>query len=618
MNARVVCLAALTALSLAGLGSCGSGATAGPAADSVDAGADTSADPTVDASDSAPIGTATGDVVLLALSDWRGQVDPVRELGADGVPRAFGGLPALTTYFAQEREKSPGALLLASGDSFGSTPLVSSSTDDVLAAKGLSLMGVTAQALGPHDFDRGIAKLTSLLSVGPFRVTSTNLENVVQVLGPRPVTPFLLVDVGATDAGPPVKIAILGLTDWALADLQFASNLDEIAVRAPKDLPGTAAAANEAAANARLIGANLVVALANIGGSVASGPPAGPLIELAQQLRGVDVLIGGETDLAYTTAIGSMLVMQNRNKGRTYGRVELHVANGAPKVVHAEIVEPVAYDVVRPVCDGGATCSCLSPVAQCPDAAHTCNVLTGFCEAEAVTFDKGAQALVRTASDALSPLLDKTIAVATDAFPFDATALETQETALGDLVADAMRARYGAQLAILPGSRLGGGLPSPYKAPADTRRAAPPYDLVLGDVESFVLADGGSAVVRQVTGQALWQILEKSVAAAPAKSDGFLQVSGLSFTYSTSPDAGTRVKTVTLDGGGAISPTDTTTTYTIVMTDAVSAGGLGYGFLAEAVPTLTRELLSDVLTTYLGSKTPVSAPKALTRIVKTN
>jgi 5'-nucleotidase len=613
MNARVHWLTGAVLAGLAAFVACSSGQDVAPPAPALDGGGDGSLDTSADAGDEPLAARGTADIVLLSLSDWRGQVDPLVEPDGSGIPQRYGGLPALVTYFTQERAASPTTFLFSSGDAFGSTPLVSSATGDVLAAKGLSLMGVNAAALGPHELDRGTAQLSALLDVGTFRVTSTNLENVVQVLGPRPVTPFLLVDIGTGDASAPIKMAILGLTDWALADLQFPANRDEIKVSGDASLAGTAATANEAAANARLIGADVVVALANIGASVDTGsPPAGPLIELAGQLKGIDVLFGGETDRAFAEAVGNVFVVQNRNKGRTYARVLLHVDAKTPRIVTAgSIIEPLAYEVVRPVCDA-ATCTC--PVASCPDQAHACNSVTGLCEKEVVPADKGAQALVQAAIDQLGTVQDTAIAVGSDAFPADGTSEQTEETALGDLVADAMRLRYAADVALIPGARLGAGLPSPYKAPASLNRASPPYDLVVGDVEQ-VLAQDESAVVRHVTGQMLWQILGHSIDVVPAKGAAFLQVSGLSFTYAAAPDAGARLESVTLDGGKVV-PANDATTYTVVMTEPLSRGGLGYSFLAELVPTLTRELVTDVLVEYMKAKSPLSAPKTFTRIVK--
>ena len=619
MKARVSCIAGAALAVLAAFVACSSNLDPGAPPPDGDGGVDAGADVVVDASSDSLAARGTADIVLMSLSDWRGQVEPLVESDDAGVPqRGYGGLATLVTYFARERAANPHAFLFSSGDAFGSTPLVSSATGDVLAAKGLSRMGVTAAALGPHELDRGTAQLSALLDIGPFRLTSTNLENVVQALGPRPVTPFLLVDVGTADGSAPVKMAILGLTDWALADLQLASNLDEIKVLGSPDEAGMAAAANDAAANARLIGADVVVALANVGASVdTGGPPAGPLVELAAQLKGIDVLFGGETDRAFAEPVGSVFVAQARNKGRNYARVQLHVAGGVARVVDSgtRIVDALAFDVVRPVCDA-APCTC--PSASCPKPApvQSCNKDTGFCQELSVPPDTSAQGLVDDANTQLltAHVQDAAIAVGSNAFASDGSE-QAQETALGDLVADAMRARYAADVALVPGARLSAGLPSPYK-PSSTslNRTSPPYDLVLGDVFQ-VLADGDSAVVRKVTGQMLWQILGQSVSGAPAKGPAFLQVSGLSFTYSVVPDAGGRIKSVTLDGGKAV-PNDASTTFTVVMTEPVSLGGVGYSFLAQAVPTLTRELLTDVLAAHMTAKSPLAAPTAFTRIVK--
>ena len=556
----------------------------------------------------------SGEIVVLALSDWRGQVDPVIEADDAGIPRPYGGLPALTTYFAQDRDAAANTLVVSAGDAFGSSPLVSSATDDQLAAQGLDLLGMTAQALGPHDFDRGAEKLAALLELGAFRATATNMSNVAQVLGPRPVTPFLLFDVAG--GGARLKVAILGLTNFDLtgvfgddlSELQFPNNLNGVTTKDPIQ------AANANAHDARLVGADVVIALAHFGAGVdVAGAPSGPLIDLATQLNGVDLLVGGQTDRAFTAKLGGLTVVQNRNKGRTYARIKITVVDGAVTVATPELVlAPLAYDVVRPPnCDAG-TCSCiLTP--PCP-ATYTCDAVSGYCTKPTVTPDPKATALVEKARGDVPALLDTAIAVASDAFPRDGSEL-SQETALGDLVADAMLDRYKAQIALVQGSRLRTALPSPFD-PGDPNlsRKNPPFDLVVGDLQlAFPLGD--SAVVRTLPGEVIWQALETSVRGAPSADPAFLQVAGITVKYSVAPDAGSRVQSVVTSDGQPV-PRDLTP-YTVVLLDATNAGADGYDkVLAEQVPTPSRELVTDIMTSYLKTNTPVKPVTAFTRIVK--
>jgi hypothetical protein len=205
----------------------------------------------------------------------------------------------------------------------------------------------------------------------------------------------------------------------------------------------------------------------------------------------------------------------------------------------------------------------------------------------------------------------RTIGVASAVFPHTLTDMGTSEMALGDLVADAMRIRYGTQLAFQNGWGVRTPLPSPTFLPADTslRRttggyaAGPPYDLVMGDITQM-LPFGNRVVTRTVTGSQLWAALENGVSTYPTNNNGFPQISGFSFTFKAGNAAGSRVLSVALLGGGAI--LKNTTTYTFATNDFLNAGGDGYTMLNDGMGT-SREILAQVVADYiqnLGTITP--------------
>jgi hypothetical protein len=182
------------------------------------------------------------------------------------------------------------------------------------------------------------------------------------------------------------------------------------------------------------------------------------------------------------------------------------------------------------------------------------------------------------------------------------TELGKQETAEGDLVADAMRLRYGVQLCLQNGWGIRAPLPTSY-APADTslRRplvgyaAGPPYDLVLADIY-VMLPFSNRVVTRTVTGSQLWAMLEHGVSLYPANHNGFPQISGFSFTFDESNAAGSRVLSVTLAGGAPIA--NDATVYTFATNDFLNAGGDGYAMLNDG-QGVTQELMAQVVADYI-------------------
>jgi 5'-nucleotidase len=204
-----------------------------------------------------------------------------------------------------------------------------------------------------------------------------------------------------------------------------------------------------------------------------------------------------------------------------------------------------------------------------------------------------------------------------------------QAIPLGNYIADAMLDRYksaGATLAVMNGGGIRASLPSTYKV-ADTslRRAGTPYDLVVGDVYS-VLPFNNRCVVRSITGDVLWQMLEHAVYTMPDARGRFLQVAGIEFTWKESAAPSARVQSIKLpdgstmtrairDGDPAAWATFAAKEFTIVLNDYNNSGGDGYAMLVEATPSPAGDLLTDVLLEYIKTH-PVADADGTERIVR--
>ncbi|HRG99483.1 MAG TPA: 5'-nucleotidase C-terminal domain-containing protein [Polyangiaceae bacterium] len=556
-----------------------------------------------------PAEKPTAELQILDISDWHGQVDPISETDTKGNPQVYGGLGALATYFKQDRAKNPNTIVLTGGDAFGATPILSGAFKDEPAVKGLSLLGLTADTFGNHNFDNGLEPLKKLIDLATYKFVSTNLENVGAELGAKVVQGFHMVEVAK------VKIAILGITNPDAPDLQFPGRMGTLKVQDP------AVATEKAAQAARAAGAHVVIVVAHLGatGKDGAGAPTGPLLDYAAKVKDkVDLVLGDHTDQLVNLALGSTRVVENRSKGRTYARVKIQVTAGVVSSVGAEIVDPVLTEAANlTTCDGGVACRC--PATACP-ATYTCSSPTsGFCVRDVVTPDPAAAALLKPYRDQLAVEFDKKVGVVDAELVRNGSLERLGEAPIGDLVADAMLDRYksqGAQIAFTNGGGIRASLPSSY-APVDKtlRRTSagyasgPPFDLVLGDIYT-VLPFGNTCVVRKITGAKLWTVLERSVGSAgttPTTYGGFLQIAGFKFEYSAAAAAGSRVQKVTLDGPRDIPRTDATE-YTFVTNDFTSAGGDGYTELIQSPPALGRDVMADVLRDYIQAKSPIAVP----------
>ncbi len=498
------------------------------------------------------------EIQILTVSDWHAQLDPLSISGQN-----VGGAAVLSAYFAAERAANPNTLTLTAGDAFGASPPLSGFFNEQPAVQAMNLMGFDADTFGNHNFDRGTTHLQQMIDLAEFQYVSANLKHLEDNL--TGVLPYKIFTVGG------VKVAVIGITNPEAPTLVFPGSFGTIEVKDP--VP----AANRTRAAARRAGAKLFVAITHLGVTgtdPATGQAIGPLIDFANNVGGFDVIIGDHTDVQFSGVINNALVVENRSKGATYARSRLTVdpRNGRVLNRSVEFIVPLA---------------------------------------SAVTPDPAIVAMLAPFRAALSVAFDAVIGVAEGLFPRGGNIERLREVALGNLVTDAIRARYDTQLAFTNGGGLRAPLPSSY-LPADTslRRntpsyaTGPPYDLVVGDVFS-VLPFGNSVVTRTVTGAQLYAVLEHSVAIIPGASGRFGQISGFRFTYNPSQPAGSRMVSVELEDGTPILPDGTA--YTFATNDFVNAGGDGYTMLADG-QGVTREVMADVLQQYIqdqGIITPV-------------
>jgi 2',3'-cyclic-nucleotide 2'-phosphodiesterase (5'-nucleotidase family) len=185
--------------------------------------------------------------------------------------------------------------------------------------------------------------------------------------------------------------------------------------------------------------------------------------------------------------------------------------------------------------------------------------------------------------------------------PLDAgnRTLRTGESNLGNLVADVIRARLRADVALMNG----GGI--------RTNRVIPAGPLSKREIHSWV-PFLNILVKLEVTGATLRAALERSVSAYPQETGGFLQVSGLTLTFDPTRPPGERV--IRLAVGGA--PVDPERRYTVATNNYLAQGGDGYAMLktarvlvgAQDGPGLAETLVEAV------ERTRVVAPRVEGRI----
>ena len=146
--------------------------------------------------------------------------------------------------------------------------------------------------------------------------------------------------------------------------------------------------------------------------------------------------------------------------------------------------------------------------------------------------DTAVARVVAEWNDSLQRRLGPERVVGRTSMPIDpATSLSRRrESLVGDLVSDAMRAGTGADVALLNSGTL------------RLDNVIQPGPISNHQLEAlFPFADQTRVVTFPLTGAGLRRILEQSVSSGVLGTGGFLQVSGLSFTFDPSKPSGRRV-----------------------------------------------------------------------------
>jgi 2',3'-cyclic-nucleotide 2'-phosphodiesterase (5'-nucleotidase family) len=521
------------------------------------------------------------EITILDVSDFHGQLVPLAE-AADNIavaPNAnptysIGGTAFLDPWFDWYRSEAPnGSVLMAAGDSVGATPPISAFFGDVPTIEHMNLMGFQIDGLGNHNFDKGSAYLrNTLIPLADFPYVSAN---VLDADGTTPAewSPSFVFDT--TFGGG--KVGFVGFTNEDAPTLVTPGSFDPFHVEAR--LARVQAEVNRL----RSKGVRTVIVMGHDGavdGSVTN--PTGPLIDLADQLTGVDAVIGDHTNFQVNTVRpNGTLVTENLSKGARFTRVRLVVDSGVGKVVYK------TADYHKPWTMG-------------------------------VTPDPAIQSSINDLNTLLQPILGTVVGSSSvEILRSDVCGRADGrlcESLVGDVTTDAMRAKYApidVEFAITNSGGLRDRLTCPPAGggtgfcPAFT---PPPYQITRGQILA-VLPFGNVVATVQINGAELKAMLENGVSSMPGANGRFPQVSGLCFTYNIEAAVGSRVTGAVrqaADGTCTGTAIDLTSagSYKIAENDFMAAGGDGYpNFFARAT---TQELMDQTLADYVTANSPIA------------
>ncbi|WP_432041265.1 bifunctional metallophosphatase/5'-nucleotidase [Streptomyces cadmiisoli] len=231
------------------------------------------------------------------------------------------GLARISTLVDQvRREKGRrNTLLLDAGDTIQGTPLTYyyAKVDPITAeggpvhpmAQAMNAIGYDAVALGNHEFNYGIETLRRFEEQCDFPLLGANAVDARTL---RPAFPPYFMKTFRVPGGPPVKVAVLGLTNPGIAIW------DKAYVQGRLAFPGLEEQAAKWVPKLRSMGADVVVVSAHSGSSgTSSYGDQLPYVEnaaalVAQRVPGIDAILVGHAHVEIEE-----LLVTNERTGRT-------------------------------------------------------------------------------------------------------------------------------------------------------------------------------------------------------------------------------------------------------------------------------------------------------------
>jgi 5'-nucleotidase/UDP-sugar diphosphatase len=447
-----------------------------------------------------------------------------------------GGLAAQAAYIKAVKASNPQVLLLDAGDINTGSALSNmfAAEPDILA---YNLMGYDAAIFGNHEFDAGNEKLLKQIGQAEFPFICSNIKTADG--GYLGNIPYLIKKYDGFTVG---LFGITTLRTPIIAspgkDLTFINEID-----AAREM------VNILRNRERV---DIVIGMTHIG-DVKEAPDHITSLELAAAVPGIDIIVDGHSHSFFEAPkqVGSTYIVSANEWGKYVGQGKLTVRNGR--------LESFNW---LPI-----------PIGPDPEV----------------------NAMLAPYIETANASLKEVVGEAADTFVFGNRLTRYQETALGNLVADAnvwyFRTVYNQQIDFA--FHNGGNI-----------RAELPQGPITQEQILTILPFENYLYVVSLKGRDIIELFN-FIATIPQGAGGFAQVSR-EVRYTIDYTGGTgQLRDLTIGG----SPVDPEKTYRFCTNDYLLAGGDGYTALTRSEnPFNTSLLLSYVVVEYIRSQSGVISP----------
>lgn len=447
------------------------------------------------------------------------------------------GYAKLATLVEEYRMQNPNTLLLDAGDTFhGQTFATLVRGESIVTI--MNEIGFNAMTAGNHDFNYGAERLLELAEMANFPILGANVDRDGQDL--LPATAIFEFDG--------VRIGIFGLITPETAYKTHPNNVKDLTFADP---------VVEAQKQVDFLKdkADIVIGLFHLGMDTSSTHTTD---QVAAQVDGIDVIIDGHSHQVISQTINNTLIVQTGEYLKNVGVVTLTFENGKLTSKVSTLISKEEMADAEPNRQIANLIGSIEASQQ--------SVLSGVVGVTSVPLN-GARETVRA-----------------------------KESNLGNLIADAMLATTGADVAMVNG----GGI----------RASINQGEITIGQVIT-VLPFGNYIVTMNATGAEILAALQHGAGDYPAEKGAFPQVAGITFAVDPSQPKGEKVHSVMVQGR----PIDLHKTYVLATNDFIAAGGDEYTMFAASPITGHFPALDEALIRHIEVQGTL-APQVEGRIVE--
>ena len=495
------------------------------------------------------VGLLTGLIAFAPLNAMADETSTVRfiltgdhyELPAKNDRGGYAKLASVAKIFKKKTKRDIHSFLVHSGDAY-SPSLLSSMDKGKSTVEMLNAVGVDYMVLGNHEWDFGKENMRERVWQSNFPILASNARDKDGLPIDGTVRTAML-NVG------PFRVGIMGL---------ITTNTKVISSPGSDEFLPVLDTAKALAKELKGQGANLIVALAHL-----------DFVEDMELFQSgiVDILLSGQDHYYIFQDNGKSLWMDSGEDADKVGIVDVHMKSYMKR----------------------------------GKKRFNWEADMRFVDTKHIPEDEAIAAKVQSYEEYLSKELDIEIGKTSTELDSRKKIVRTEEAAIGNLIADAMRDGVDADIGIANG----GGIRA-------KKIYAPGTSISRRDMLTE-MPFGNVVVKLRLTGAQIWEALENGVSQVENNAGRFPQVSGLSFTFNRKAQAGSRVVTAKIGG----QPLNKGRSYTVATNNYAAGGGDGFSVFKKGeviIDASGATLLASMVMNYIKANGSVS-PKVEGRIV---